>query len=199
MSGKLQVVKKVPNAVLYEGGVIKVLNVRASYPHLAEAYKGEDSDKASFSITGLMPHGSHKEAALLIKEAIEKLAKDNKATVAKDKRCLRNGDDGDKAEAMGHYTISARESKRPKVRGLDNEELAKDEIEETIYGGCYVDILVRLWYQDNKYGKRINANLLAVRFRADGEAFGEGRIDDSEAWDDDDAYGDNDSGDDDDI
>lgn len=191
MSGKLKVVEKVENAVLYEGGVIKILDVRASYPHLAEAYKGEDSDKASFSITGLMPHGSHKQAALLVKKAIDDLVKANKATVAKDKRCLRNGDDGDKEEAFKHYTISARETKRPKVRGCDNEELAKDEIEEIIYGGCYVDILIRLWYQDNKYGKRVNANLLAVRFRRDGEVFGESRIDDSEAWDDD-AYGDDD-------
>lgn len=190
MSGKLVVVKKVPNAILYEGGVIKLINVRASYPHLAEPYKGDgENDKPSFGIVGLLPHGSHKEAALLVKEAIDKLAKESKLTVAKDKRCLRNGDDGDKEEAFGHYTVSARENKRPKVRGLDNQEVPKDEIEELIYGGCYVDILIRLWAQDNKFGKRINANLVAVRFRKDGEAFGEGRINDEEAWDDEESDG----------
>jgi hypothetical protein len=35
---------------------------------------------------------------------------------------------------------------------------------------------VRLWIQNNRYGKRCNANLIGVQFVADDEAFGEGRI-----------------------
>lgn len=198
MSGKLVVLKKVDNAVLYEGGIIKVLNVRASYPHLAEAYAGEDGGKPAFSVTGLLKKETHKDAALMIRDAIEALALNKKAKIAKDKRCLRNGDDGDKEEAFGHYTLSARDTKRPKIRGKDNEILAPDEVEELFYGGCYVDILFRLWYQDNKFGKRVNANLTAVRFRADGEPFGEGRIDDGEAWEDDEGGFDDDGVDDDD-
>ena len=32
--------------------------------------------------------------------------------------------------------------------------------------------VIRLWWQDNQFGKRINASLEVVRFRKDGEAFG---------------------------
>jgi len=37
-------------------------------------------------------------------------------------------------------------------------------------------VLVRPWFQDNKFGKRINAGLSAVQFLRDDTAFGEGRI-----------------------
>lgn len=182
-----KIIKKVANCTLYEGHVLKIRGVRASYPHLAEAKAGDDGGTPSFSLTGLMPHGTHKEAALLIKEAIEALLKENKnAKVAKDKRCLRNGDDGDKEEAFGHYTISAREQKRPKVRDSEGELLEKDEVADMFYGGCWVDMIIRLWYQDNKYGKRVNANLVSAKFVRDDEAFGEGRINDEDVWDDDD-------------
>ena len=45
-------------------------------------------------------------------------------------------------------------------------------------------MLINPWVQNNKFGKRINANLLAVRFVDHGEAFGMGRVDDEEIWDD---------------
>ncbi len=32
--------------------------------------------------------------------------------------------------------------------------------------------MIRLWYQDNHYGKRINASLRNVQFVKDGEPFG---------------------------
>lgn len=48
--------KTVENAILFEGDVIKLLNVRASYPHLDKPYKGDDSDgKAAYSISALLP------------------------------------------------------------------------------------------------------------------------------------------------
>ena len=49
-----------------------------------------------------------------------------------------------------------------------------------IYGGCWVNILVRPWFQNNKYGKRVNAGVVAVQFRKDDEPFGSGRISDDE-------------------
>ena len=40
------------------------------------------------------------------------------------------------------------------------------------YSGCYVYGSITLWLQNNSYGKKINANLRAVQFERDGEAFG---------------------------
>src|SRR5690606_35028412 len=88
------------------------------------------------------------------------------------------------------WVVTARESRQPSVRdrrgGLI---LDKSKIENMIYGGCYANILIRPWYQDGQkvgkgYGKRINAGIVGVQFVRDGEPFGEGRIDDTDAWED---------------
>lgn len=181
------VVKRVKNATLYEGHFIKISNVRLSYPHLDKPYAGDDGGEPKFGLVAMLDKKTHKDAIALVESAITDLLKSNKnAKVAKDKRCLRDGDDSDKEEYSGHYTISARESKRPTVRDAEGVELDKDEINDVFYAGCYADVFIRLWYQDNKYGKRVNANLNAAKFRADGEPFGEGRVDDEDLWDDDD-------------
>ena len=43
-----------------------------------------------------------------------------------------------------------------------------------LYSGCYANVQFKFWVQNNQYGKRVNAELLAVQFAADGEAFGGG-------------------------
>lgn len=171
---------------LYEGGIIKILNVRASYPHLDRPYAGDDGGEPKFSIVGLADKATHQEVKEACVEVIEVLKKANKnAKVSKDKLFIKNGDDSDKEEYEGMWTISARETKRPKVRDGNGDLLEVDEIADVIYPGCYVDIIIRPWFQDNSYGKRVNANLLSVKFRDDGEQFGEGRVDDDDLWDDD--------------
>jgi len=45
------------------------------------------------------------------------------------------------------------------------------------YAGCYVNMSIRLWAQDNQFGKRVNAQLRAVQFVKDGEAFGDKPVD----------------------
>lgn len=172
---------------LYEGGIIKILNVRASYPHLDKPYAGDDGGEPKFSIVGLADKATHQEVKEACIEVIEDLKKANKnAKVSKDKLFIKNGDDSDKEEYEGMWTISARETKRPKVRDGNGDLLEVDEIADVIYPGCYVDIIIRPWFQDNPYGRRANANLLSVKFRADGEQLGEGRIDDDDLWDEDD-------------
>lgn len=187
MAKKPQLIKKVKNAALFDGHLIRIEDVRFSYPHLASAYAGEDGGKPAFSVTGLMSKATHEEAKDLIQDAIKALLKENKdAKVGRDKRCLKDGDDSEKPENEGCWTVSARETKRPKVRDQNGDILEADEIEDVIYGGCYGDLIIRLWFQDNKYGKRVNANLVSVKFRRDGEPFGEGRVDDGDLWDEDD-------------
>ena len=43
-----------------------------------------------------------------------------------------------------------------------------------LYSGCYADVKLSLWAQDNQYGKRINAQCLVFQKRADGGAFAGG-------------------------
>jgi hypothetical protein len=44
-------------------------------------------------------------------------------------------------------------------------------------------MLIRPWVQNNEHGKRLNAGLVGAMFVKDDKAFGQGRIDDSGAWD----------------
>ncbi|WGH28312.1 DNA binding protein [Aeromonas phage 13AC503A] len=184
---RLKIVEKSSDGsvIWYEGYIFKILNVRASYPHLDKPYAGEDGGEPKYGIVGLLDKKTQKAGILLLKKAIKQFQAENKYTCASDKLCLKDGNESGKEENNGMYTISARESKRPKVRDADSELVEGTyEILNLIYGGCYVDLMIKFWKQANKFGKRVNANLVSVRFREDGEAFGEGRIDDSALWDD---------------
>lgn len=184
-------VKKVKNAVLYDDGLIRISNVRFSYPHLRKPYKGkDDKGEAKFGITALLPKESHKAAKALIVERIDELLKENKVkALAADKKFLRDGDESDKPENEGCWTVSARETRRPALRDEDKEIVDPENADEVFYGGAWGSVLIRPWYQNNDYGKRLNAGLSAVRKSRDDEPFGEGRISDEdvdEAFDDDD-------------
>lgn len=185
--GKPVRIKSVPNAVLFEGFVLKITGVRASYPHLDVPYKGDgDEGVAKYSIQALLAKDTHREAAKLLAEAIADFAAYEKFKVAKDKRCIKDGKDSGKDEQENCYVVSARESKAPTVRDKTGKKIEdRSKIPDLIYPGCYVDIIIRLWKQDNKFGKRVNANLVSVVFRDDGDELGEGRIKDDDYFDED--------------
>jgi len=183
-----EIVKTVKNGKLYSDGCILLEKVRLSHPHLDEPYagtndKGEEG-KPKYGVVSMLNKTHHKAVHALVDAEIKKLITANDAgKIAKDKLCLRDGDDSDKPEYEDHWTISARESRKISVRNRRGLPMEKDDIAETFYGGCFGNVLIRLWYQDGKktgagYGKRINCGLVAVQFFDDGEAFGEGRIDD---------------------
>lgn len=177
-----EIISKVTNAVLYSDGLIRIDNVRASYPHLDKPWSGEEGQEAKFSVVSLLDKGTHKAAKDLIVKRINEILKENKTEkIASDKKFIRDGDQMAKPECENQWVVSARESRRPSVRGSDNEVLTPDEILDTIYAGCYISVLIRPWFQNHaKFGKRVNAGLVAVRFRRDGEPIGEGRITDDD-------------------
>lgn len=197
------VVKKVKNAVLFSDGTIRIDGIRGSYVHLDKPYKGKTDDGgteavAKYSIVALLPKATHEEAKSLIIESIGKLLKDNKdAKVAKDKRYIRDGDDQEKDEYEGMWTVSAREERKPACRDRNGELVAPEDVRDTFQSGYWFNVLIRPWYQDNKYGKRVNAGLVGVQFVKKDKTFGEGSIDDTDAWDA--VEGDDGMGDDDDM
>lgn len=70
----------------------------------------------------------------------------------------------------GKHWLSASNKARPLVVDR-NPKVQLSEEDGRPYAGCYVNAKVRVWAQDNQYGKRINASLLVVQFAADGEPF----------------------------
>ena len=54
---------------------------------------------------------------------------------------------------------------------------AYQALTRAMYGGCYVHAAVKPWLQENKFGRGVRCDLVALQFAKDGEAFGEGAID----------------------
>ena len=73
-------------------------------------------------------------------------------------------------EYLNMFTVSASEDERPEVRNLAGKPVSEDDAGKP-YSGCYVNAWITFWTQDNEWGRRINANLLAVQFHHDGDKF----------------------------
>lgn len=165
-------------------------NVRLSFPSIFKRsqFNGEDG---KFEATFLLGKKEHAELISKIEKEIEKGIKENLkgAKVASDKRCLKDGDEQDYDGYKGTMSFKAASDKRPLIIDRDKSPLAEDDGKP--YAGCYVNAQVSLWYQNNSYGKRVNANLLAIQFFKDGDAFGNGETaneDDFDSFDDDDDF-----------
>ena len=86
------------------------------------------------------------------------------------KTCLHDGTEKDFVGYEDAFFVSANSAKRPLVVDRDRSPLTADA--GVPYAGCFVNGLIRLWAQDNQFGKRINAELRGVQFVRDGEPFG---------------------------
>lgn len=186
-----EIKKRVKNAVWFSDGTIRIDNVRGSYVHVDKPYAGknqsdDDGNKAvpKYSIVGILMKDTHVEAKDLCLERIKELLAENKdAKVAKDKRFIRDGDDQEKEEYENAWTVSAREEKTPKCRDLAGNLITDPAtIRQMFQSGYWFNILIRPWFQDNKYGKRVNAGLVGIQFVKKDKTFGEGEIDESDAW-----------------
>lgn len=158
---------------------ILLKGVRLSFAHIfqPEAFEGSDP---RYSANFLIPKDAQQLAA--IEKAIETVANEkwgakaqgNLALLRKtDKVALRDGDtkpDYDGYE--GNMFLSTANRVRPTIVDRDRRRIEADEGRP--YAGCYVNASVDIWAQDNKFGKRINARLLAIQFVRDGEAFAGG-------------------------
>ena len=155
-------------------------NVRLSFPSIFK--KAEfDGNEGKYEGTFLIDKKDKKVKGMLDK-AIEKAIADAKVDIPSDKRCLKDGDDSQYDGYADHWSLKAASSKRPTVIDRDKTPLVAED--ERIYPGCYVNCIIDLWVQNNKYGKRVNANLYGVQFVKDGDAWGMGAIDVSEDFDD---------------
>lgn len=180
------IVKEAGQAALRSDGTILVRGVRASYPHIGTPYKGKGADKARYGMTGLMPKGKkYRDAKDLIRDEIRRIVKEqNKGKdIAAKYKFLRDGDEAGREEYEGMFEVHAGEYKRPAARHKIRDpktnrpkKLTPEEADEIIYPGCWVNMLIRPWWQDNEWGKKVNANLIAVQFVGDDESFGQGRV-----------------------
>src|SRR5690606_29106560 len=162
-----------PSKIVFRpDGTILIKDVRLSYPHLFEPWSGEEGRPKKFSGSFIMYNKTHAAEIKALKEHVVKLSMEAfKAKVPLSNYFIRNGDDKQKEEYEDSWYVSASAgaNRPPTVLNKDRSAIRSDN--GVIYAGCYVDVLIRPWVQNNMHGKKINANLLAVQFRRDGEAF----------------------------
>lgn len=156
---------------------MKLQNVRLSFPSLFNTATFGGDDTGKFEGTFLLDKREHASTIKEIEAAFKEIAGEKlKGKVPPpDKLCLKDGDDMDRPEMEGKMSIKASTKKRPLVLDRDKTPLA--EADGKPYAGCYVNAIVRLWAQDNQFGKRINASLEGVQFHGDGEPFGAPGVD----------------------
>jgi hypothetical protein len=167
---------------------IRLNGVRCSYPHLFTAHSMEDDGKKKFSVCIILDKKKHAREIRLLNKAQEECAaaKWPKKIPATVKYGLRDGEEREDKDGFDEDVVffNASCDKRPPVVDKDLSPITAED--DVIYAGCYIDVTVRLWAQDNQFGKRINYALRAVMFNKDGEPFGSGPVDAEDEFSDED-------------
>lgn len=90
--------------------------------------------------------------------------------LVKDEYRNKEGDTYDGFEDSWH--ISAKSKTRPTI--VDQRRNPLTSADGEVYSGCYGNLIVEIWAQDNKYGKGIRFDLKGFQKVRDGDAFGGG-------------------------
>lgn len=174
---------------------VTLKNVRLSFPQLftAKGFNGGEENK-KFSATFILDKDDHADLIEKVKSVIAKVKKEKwgKDAGKVKKLCLIDGEEKEEFDGYDDtvMAISSSTAKRPPV--VDRKLVPVTEEDDKVYAGCFVNATIDIWAQDNQYGKRVNAQLRAVQFWADGDAFGADPVDaeqEFEAAEDDDDLG----------
>lgn len=169
---------------------IKLTTVRLAFPALFEAKTVNGEGKPAFSGSFLIdPKDPQIKTLNAATDAVAKEKWGAKADAvlkqmrAQDKVCLHDGDLKEQYDGFAdHFYVSARSATRPTV--LDRDKSPLVEADGKPYAGCYVNVSLDIWAQDNNYGKRVNASLRGVQFAKDGDAFAGGGAASEDEFDD---------------
>lgn len=158
--------------------LVRLSNVRLSFPNLftPKAFANDPNSKPAYSATFLLDKRKNAAEIAAINKATDYAIKEQWKGKAPSglKRCLRDGTE--KADTDGYgpdvMFVSARNEKPIFVVDQKKQPLTATD-PNAPYAGCYVNAVIRLWPQDNKWGKRVNASLGNIQFCRAGEMFGE--------------------------
>ncbi len=111
----------------------------------------------------LIAHDSpqHNELSFMISDIIKK--KWGNSTPNKLIVTFRDSSENEYVDSNeGDVVFKASSDYKPKVFNKDKSEVSEDE--RIIVPKCVVDVAIRIWAQDNAYGKKINAELMAIKY-----------------------------------
>jgi hypothetical protein len=182
--------------------VIFLSNVRLSFPHLVEPQRKVSpetgKERVSYSADFIMPpdHPGFAQFMRRVNEMALVKWKEHAQTVMgmiqNDRKLRCYGDGNQKVNGKtfqiydgyaGQMYLTAGVDTPPQIIQSDgspidpNNTMAYQQLTRAMYGGCRVNVAVKPWLQDNRHGRGVRADLVAVQFAGDDQAFGEGRVD----------------------
>jgi len=180
--------------------IIFISNARLSFPSLVEPRSSVDTPGAvkKYSLDAILTPDNPAMGQFMAEVQAIAVAKwgehaNNVLSMVNNDRKLRcYGQGSEKIDKKtfkpytgyaGNVFISAGNKEMPQMIQSDgsavdaSNTMAYQSLARKLYGGCYVNVAVRPWTQDNTHGRGIRCDLVAVQFAGDGEAFGEGRPD----------------------
>ena len=182
--------------------IIFLSNVRLSFPHLAEPQKqvneATGTTRISYNCEFIMPQehaGFQQFMARYGALALEKWKEHAQPVMAmiladRKTRCFGKGEEKVNRKNFqtydgyaGNMFITGGRDSAPQMiqdngQAVDPANtMAYQALARKMYGGCRVNAAIKPWVQDNKHGRGIRCDLIAVQFAADDTAFGEGNAD----------------------
>ncbi len=180
--------------------IIFLSNVRLSFPHLAEPQKQVNSatgaERISYNCEFIL-HQDHPGFAQFTQRygamALDKWKEHSQMVMSmiqadRKLRCFGRGEEKVNKKTFqpydgyaGHVFITAGRDSAPQMIQSDGKPvegmLAYQQLARKMYGGCRVNAAIKPWIQDNKHGRGIRCDLIAVQFAGDDTPFGEGAVD----------------------
>jgi hypothetical protein len=177
------------------GVKLMLTDVRGSFLVLGEPKPYKEGDPARWSASALIPADSpqrKKVDAVLEQLAKEKWDKKWQTTLEAVKRdpkgcCWADGNLKDFDGYADHWVLSAhryQKDGRPLVFDqlkhplYQQNGIAVPGKEGVLYSGCFINMHVEIWAQQNTNGKGIRATLLGVQLVRKGDSFGGGSMPD---------------------
>jgi hypothetical protein len=164
--------------------VLKIVRIAFPEIYVAKPFGGTGASRCSamFLMDPATPHGAANISQM--QKAIVQVATDKwkdkardmvRSFAAKAELCLHEGNEKSEYEGFaGMKFVSASNDQPPVVVDENKRILTPQNHQNKIYSGCYVNAQVDVWAQDNQYGKKINAKLIAVQYQGQGVAFSGG-------------------------
>ena len=182
--------------------IIYLSNVRLSFPHLAEPQRqvneATGKERISYNCEFIMPqdHAGFTQFMQRYGSMVLEKWKEHAQTImgmiqnARKLRCFGRGEEKINKKTFqpydgyaGNVFITAGRDSQPQVIQADGQPIdptntmAYQQLTRKMYGGCRVNAAVKPWLQENKHGRGVRCDLIAVQFAGDDAPFGDGAVD----------------------
>lgn len=174
--------------------ILMLTNACLSFPQLVEARAYQEGQPKKYSADLILdPAGEDwkKVMQAVMKTAQEKWGENAQAVLQMcqaDRKLRAFGAGAEKVDKKtfkpyegyeGKVYVSANNANPPQMietsgKAVDPANtMAYQALARKMYGGCYVNAAIKFWVQDNKYGRGLRCELVALQFAKDGTPFGD--------------------------